>query len=283
MASSSSIPPVMPLTLPSKRLGIGLVSGRDFCPSALHVPTPTIRKRLAWHQEAGLDPSPSTPSGPTPSSTSHSISEEHAGSARHVTAPEEPSASIGDVVAPQRKLPSPDNRGDQAGQRAKQIGDYRASQQASFNALQLTSTDREKQCWASRLQQPPTRKCKVLIWAPDPQNPGVLKKAKGEPDDLWDFTDNQKWYEPVQDAWHCCVDLAPNEMTDEDHHLMEDLYGSTSAQSRSHGIPRDTMGRSFGSVPSPLPDMKRTRLAEQFIQTLSKFYGFLPPASAPSG
>ncbi|KAH6892737.1 hypothetical protein BKA70DRAFT_1440788 [Coprinopsis sp. MPI-PUGE-AT-0042] len=258
---------------------------------------------------------PSTPSGPTPSSTSHSISEEHAGSARHVTAPEEPSASIGDVVAPQRKLPSPDNRGDQAGQRAKQIGDYRASQQASFDALQLTSTDREKKCWASRLRQPPTRKCKVLIWAPDPQNPGVLKKAKGEPDDLWDFTDNQKWYDPVQDAWHCCVDLAPNEMTDEDHHLMEDLYGSNYVADLSLAVPPhpeatplqtpEVVHDSTNPLPAsaqsgameshetqwddrldqflPPSRYEEDQVGEQFIQTLSKFYGFLPPLPAPLG
>ncbi|KAH6903542.1 hypothetical protein BKA70DRAFT_1433579 [Coprinopsis sp. MPI-PUGE-AT-0042] len=180
---------------------------------------------------------------------------------------------------------------------------------ASFDALQLTSTDREKQRWASRLRQPPTRKCKVLIWAPDPQNPGVLKKAKGEPDDLWDFTDNQKWYDPVQDAWHCCVDLAPNEMTDEDHHLMEDLYGSNYVADLSLAVPPhpeatplqtpEVVHDSTNPLPAsaqsgameshetqwddrldqflPPSRYEEDQVGEQFIQTLSKFYGFLPP------
>ncbi|KAH6905683.1 hypothetical protein BKA70DRAFT_1225391 [Coprinopsis sp. MPI-PUGE-AT-0042] len=150
------------------------------------------------------------------------------------------------------------------------------------------SKNRDRQRWARRLAQPPTHKCRVFVWSPDPNNAGVLRKSKGEPDDLWDFTEKQKWYDPVNEAWHCCVDLAPDEMTNEDHHLMEDLYGSgysTTLNLAGEAQPADesTYDPPDGEVDEtldlflPPTQYEEERLGEEFTKTLSTFYGFLPP------
>ncbi|KAH6908072.1 hypothetical protein BKA70DRAFT_1372103 [Coprinopsis sp. MPI-PUGE-AT-0042] len=252
---------------------------------------------------------------PTPSSASQSIPEEQRALVRDVAAPQDAPALERDFAASPPPTPGHNDHRDQASQRNKQIEDYRRSQQASFAVLQLTATDRDKQRWASRIKQPPTRKCMVLIWAPDPQNAGVLKKAMGESEDLWDFTEKQKWYDPVQNAWHCCVDLAPHEMTDEDHQLMEDLYGSNYTVDLSLAVPApsldppseasEAVNHSAISPPAPAPSAagelhpegwdqpldqflppsqyEEERVGEEFIQTLSKYYGFLAPLPAPLG
>ncbi|KAH6890731.1 hypothetical protein BKA70DRAFT_1234629 [Coprinopsis sp. MPI-PUGE-AT-0042] len=257
---------------------------------------------------------PSQPTGPTPSSASQSIPEEQRALARDVAAPQDPPALVRDSAASPPAIPGHNDHRDQASQRNKQIEDYRRSQQASFAVLQLTATDRDKQRWASRIKQPPTRKCMVLIWAPDPQNAGVLKKAMGESEDLWDFTEKQKWYDPVQNAWHCCVDLAPHEMTDEDHQLMEDLYGSNYTVDLSLAVPAssvdppseasEAMNHSAISPPAPAPSAagelhpegwdqpldqflppsqyEEDRVGEEFIQTLSKAM-HLPLHPRPNG
>ncbi|KAH6870885.1 hypothetical protein BKA70DRAFT_1242200 [Coprinopsis sp. MPI-PUGE-AT-0042] len=204
--------------------------------------------------------------------------------------------SIGDRRCTTAQLPSPDNRGDQAGQRAKQIGDYRASQQASFDCTAIdVYRSREATLGESTPAASNTEMPRYLILGPRSPKPWSAEEGEGR--------------------MALLRGSGSNEMTDEDHHLMEDLYGSNYVADLSLAVPPhpeatplqtpEVVHDSTNPLPAsaqsgameshetqwddrldqflPPSRYEEDQVGEQFIQTLSKFYGFLPPLPAPLG
>lgn len=90
-----------------------------------------------------------------------------------------------------------------------------------------TADQRDCQRWLDRQRNPPKTKCKVYIWSADPHDESQLQHEKADNADvLWEYTDKQKWYDPVYQIWHCCLDLARDEAVDEDDaDLVNEYYG----------------------------------------------------------
>ncbi|TFK17148.1 hypothetical protein FA15DRAFT_711089 [Coprinopsis marcescibilis] len=166
-----------------------------------------------------------------------------------------------------------------------------------------TADKRQKQWWTDRRRNPPTRKCQVMLWVEDPNNLGTLIKQKADDrDDLWSYTDNQKWYDPINEIWHCCYNLAPEDQVEEypfdpeainpNNLVLIGISSEPSSTNRTHVIalnsPPPTLDSGKANIEAtpneflPPTDYNKQKLGDDILKILKEHYSFIPPLPLPT-
>ncbi|TFK18407.1 hypothetical protein FA15DRAFT_603341 [Coprinopsis marcescibilis] len=172
-----------------------------------------------------------------------------------------------------------------------------------ISRMMQTADRRQKQRWIDRQRNPPTRKCRVIIWVEDPNDHGNLLRQKADDrDDLWSYTDNQKWYDPINTIWHCCYDLAPEDQVEEylfdpetvdpDDLVLITVSSEPSSTNVTHAIaldsPPPTLESGQANIEAtpdeflPPTDYDEQKLGDDILKILKEYYGFIPPLPLPT-
>lgn len=103
--------------------------------------------------------------------------------------------------------------------RREQIKGFIADRTAAFEDAKRAGPADALKHWARRSEKPPTAHCRVFVWDAKPSDPMILERRRAwefSPDNmLANFSAGQRWYDVLENEWHCCRELAWDEATAE--------------------------------------------------------------------
>ncbi|EFI27103.1 hypothetical protein CC1G_14928 [Coprinopsis cinerea okayama7 len=180
-----------------------------------------------------------------------------------------------ETTVPTSSLRHEDNHHSQS--RGDEMRAFISRREEAIAEMMRTSSEVERQRWAGRRATPKTSKCRVVLWSADPRDPSrLVRELAGDTDILDEYTSAQKWYDPINQTWHCCFDLAPGEVTAEAAELINDYYGQdvlvpvdgvlpdATAPGSDHSLSaQPCLVSSDGALPDVTGDGKDLQLAAQ--------------------
>ncbi|KAF6748660.1 hypothetical protein DFP72DRAFT_819930 [Ephemerocybe angulata] len=174
------------------------------------------------------------------------------------------------------------------------IQQYISACEERYRSLQNNASPSDLRRWAARLRQPPTTNCRVFVWEAMGRNPTILTRSRVLMSEaLSAFSMKQRWYDPVENEWHCCKELAWEdevELKGKRNITTETLVPSTPRVDESAPDSRPysptTAFHEIDILPdciTSLPDLGLNSLLDEMHHTLVDYYGFITPVPYPSG